>query len=360
MPIRVLTLLTLCACTARPAAAQPAACGAPSVYTVEGASRRLALLALSDAEQVRDPYESTAEWEARRDRNRIERQRTALAAFGSRTLRVGGPVSVRYDADAERLVLGETTPNVARPYIPTALARTKLYQGETVAVVRASSGLWGDDQTEPTLSLSAQYPSVGLSRTAARTLDAASNPTCLFAVFRVFGYEKPVIGYDRIEIVSVVHGQPYVWSWTLGDDGTAGTPENYPEPPPPPAPPAPAPPPPPAPDPPAVLDFSEVSPVLIGGIERLRQSIPYPAMEQRACIQGRVVVRFVVEADGRTSAVEVVRSVSPGLDRAAIQAVQRARFEPGKQNGQAVAVRQTLPVAFSFSAQCVPARSAPR
>ncbi len=72
-------------------------------------------------------------------------------------------------------------------------------------------------------------------------------------------------------------------------------------------------------------------------------------MEQRARIEGRVIVRFVVGADGRTSNVEVVRSVSPGLDRAAVQAVQRARFEPGKQNGQAVPVRQTLPVTFRIA-----------
>jgi len=108
-------------------------------------------------------------------------------------------------------------------------------------------------------------------------------------------------------------------------------------------------PPPASPPPPAILEFSEVSPVLIGGIERLQQGIQYPDMEQRARIEGRVIVRFIVGADGRTSAVEVVRSVSPGLDRAAVQAVQRARFEPGKQNGQAVPVRQTLPVTFRIT-----------
>lgn len=101
--------------------------------------------------------------------------------------------------------------------------------------------------------------------------------------------------------------------------------------------------------PPAVLEFSEVSPVLIGGIERLQSGIQYPAMEQRARIEGRVIVRFIVGADGRTSDVQVVRAASPGLDRAAVQAVERARFEPGKQNGQAVAVRQTLPVTFRIA-----------
>ncbi len=126
--------------------------------------------------------------------------------------------------------------------------------------------------------------------------------------------------------------------------------------------PVPAPPPPPpaayAP-PPEPLAFSEVSPVLIGGIERLQQSIIYPDMEQRARIEGRVIVRFVVGPDGRTTNVEVVRSVSPGLDRAAVQAVERARFEPGKQDGQAVSVRQTLPVTFRIVDNPSPAPYSP-
>ena len=102
-----------------------------------------------------------------------------------------------------------------------------------------------------------------------------------------------------------------------------------------------------APPPPAgPLEFSEVQPVLIGGIERLQSGIEYPDFERRAGTEGRVIVRFVVSPSGVPSDIEVVRRVSPGLDQAAVQAVQRARFEPGQQNGQAVAVRFTLPVTF--------------
>ncbi len=350
--MRIAPLLLLL--VAAPLSAQQAAplCGAPDVLSVDDASRRLSALAPPSTEPARDTYESTAEWEERLERVRADQRRTALQAFGSRTLRVGGVVSVRYDADAEALVLGETAPAIRLPDIPYSLPRTKMYQGETSIVIRAASGLWGDSQIEPPLSLSDRHPSVRLSRAVARTLDAATNPTCFFVIYRIFGADAPVVGYDRIEIVSVVRGQPHVWSWTLGDDGTEGSPDNRP-----PSPPEPPPAPPPTNDP---LDFSEVSPVLIGGIERLQQSIRYPDFECRARIEGRVIVRYVVGADGRASNVEVVRSVSPGLDRAAIQAVQRARFEPGKQNGQAVQVRQTLPITFRVSGACEPPPAAPR
>ena len=85
---------------------------------------------------------------------------------------------------------------------------------------------------------------------------------------------------------------------------------------------------------------------MIGGVERLQAGIDYPRFDRDAGIAGQVVVQFVVSETGVPSDIVVVRSVSPGLDRAAVDAVQRARFEPGRQNGRAVRVRFTLPVTF--------------
>lgn len=98
-----------------------------------------------------------------------------------------------------------------------------------------------------------------------------------------------------------------------------------------------------------VYEFSDVSPVLIGGIGRFQSRIVYPDDAQSARIQGRVIVRFVVERDGSTSTVQVVRSVYLSLDVASVQAIREARFEPGRNgNGQAVRTRQTLPVTFAI------------
>lgn len=97
------------------------------------------------------------------------------------------------------------------------------------------------------------------------------------------------------------------------------------------------------------LDFSEVSPVLLGGIEAFQADIRYPEFEQRHGIEGRVIIRFVVLTDGTTTAIELVRSVSPGLDSASVAAVRAARFTPGTQNGAPVNVRQTLPVSFRIT-----------
>lgn len=342
--MRLLALLTLFVCLAKSAPAQtaPANCGAPDVVSAASASLRFASLVVPITTPVRDTYESTAEWRARADRSRADAQRAAMTAFGDRrTLRVGGPAAVRYDADAERLILGETPPEIAFPDIPYSIAKTKVYRSEVRSVARSLPNLWGGSQTGRPLSLDSPYPYVGLSRAQARTLDVANNATCFFVVYRVFGANVPVIGFDRVEIVSVVRGQPYVWSWSLGDDGTEGSPLPPPAPPPP-APPPPAPPPPP---PAGPLDFAEVQPEIIGDIETL---LVYPDFERRAGAEGRVIVRFVVSPEGVPSQIEVVRRVSPGFDQAAVQAVQRARFRPGQQNGHPVAVRFTLPVTFSI------------
>jgi protein TonB len=70
-------------------------------------------------------------------------------------------------------------------------------------------------------------------------------------------------------------------------------------------------------------------------------------MELRAGIEGRVIVQFVVHPDGHLSDFQVVRSVTPGLDAAAVEAIRtQARFRPGRQRGVAVRVRFTIPVTF--------------
>ncbi len=99
---------------------------------------------------------------------------------------------------------------------------------------------------------------------------------------------------------------------------------------------------------PAFVDRSEIPPALVGGFDAFQAGIAYPRFDREAGVSGRVIVRFIVGTDGVPGSVEVVRSVSPGLDRAALDAVRQARFTPGIQNGRTVAVRMTLPVTFEI------------
>ena len=115
-----------------------------------------------------------------------------------------------------------------------------------------------------------------------------------------------------------------------------------------------APPPPPAPKPEVatkVFDVVEEMPSFPGGngalMSYLSSNVKYPVVAQENGVQGRVIVSFVVERDGSISDVKVARSVDPSLDREAQRVVKSMpRWTPGKQNGQTVRVKYTVPVVF--------------
>jgi TonB family protein len=63
-------------------------------------------------------------------------------------------------------------------------------------------------------------------------------------------------------------------------------------------------------------------------------------------IQGTTVLQVDIGPDGRAFNFEVIRSLEPGLDRKAIEAVEQWRFKPGAKDGAPVTVRATIEVNF--------------
>ncbi|MGX5731728.1 energy transducer TonB [Pseudoxanthomonas beigongshangi] len=73
----------------------------------------------------------------------------------------------------------------------------------------------------------------------------------------------------------------------------------------------------------------------------------YPASALRAGIGGTVMVRAELDASGQPVDVDVIRrSGNRDLDRAAVQAVRKWRFEPAMRNGKGVASTVQVPVDF--------------
>lgn len=76
-------------------------------------------------------------------------------------------------------------------------------------------------------------------------------------------------------------------------------------------------------------------------------NLKYPVFAQEKGIQGRVVVKFIVEKDGSISNVEVDRSVSPSLDNEAMRVIKNMpKWIPGQINGKAVKVECSHPFVF--------------
>ena len=81
----------------------------------------------------------------------------------------------------------------------------------------------------------------------------------------------------------------------------------------------------------------------------LQQNIRYPEQAAANDIQGRVIVKFVVEKDGSIGTAEILKGVDKDLDREAIRVVKKMpKWQPGKNNGVAVRSYFNLPVTFKL------------
>jgi TonB family protein len=72
----------------------------------------------------------------------------------------------------------------------------------------------------------------------------------------------------------------------------------------------------------------------------------YPEKERKARHRGTVVVELVVDTDGSTRNVTVIRPLSRDFDQAAVDAVRNWKFSPATRDGQPVAVQIKAEVSF--------------
>ena len=95
----------------------------------------------------------------------------------------------------------------------------------------------------------------------------------------------------------------------------------------------------------------EESPEFPGGEESrlkfLTDNIQYPRIARDAGVEGRVIVGFVVEPDGRITNVKIIRGKVQSLDEEALRVTKMMpRWKPGKQRGKPVRVQFTMPITF--------------
>ncbi len=90
----------------------------------------------------------------------------------------------------------------------------------------------------------------------------------------------------------------------------------------------------------------EDPPELIGGMEALHKAISYPPIAKKAGVEGRVIVQFIVNEQGNVQDAIVQRGIGAGCDEEALRAISKMKFKPGKQRGQAVKVKMSLPIMF--------------
>lgn len=79
------------------------------------------------------------------------------------------------------------------------------------------------------------------------------------------------------------------------------------------------------------------------------KKIKYPAIARENNIEGRVIVKFVVNEDGSISNAQVLRDIGGGCGDEALRVIKMMpKWNPGKQRGKPVKVWFTMPVQFKL------------
>lgn len=102
-----------------------------------------------------------------------------------------------------------------------------------------------------------------------------------------------------------------------------------------------------------IVTKPDQNPEFPGGLQGLMHflgsNLRYPAVAAKEKIEGRVLLKFVVNTMGEVENISVERSVSPELDAEAIRVVSLLpKFNPGKLNGEPVNVWFALPITFKL------------
>lgn len=94
-------------------------------------------------------------------------------------------------------------------------------------------------------------------------------------------------------------------------------------------------------------------PVFPGGesalIKFISDEVKYPDDAKKAGIQGKVIVSFVINKDGKVVNPKILRNVHSSIDQEALRVVKMMpQWKPGKNKGEIVSVQYTLPISFAL------------
>jgi len=121
-----------------------------------------------------------------------------------------------------------------------------------------------------------------------------------------------------------------------------------------------APPPPPPPPVPlkstsdSVYSVVDLLPVFPGGeaalLKLIGDSVKYPEAAKSKGTQGKVIVQFVIDPDGKAGSAKILKGADPLLDAEAMNVIQKLpKFEPGYKDGKAVHVSFIVPIQFRLN-----------
>ncbi len=86
----------------------------------------------------------------------------------------------------------------------------------------------------------------------------------------------------------------------------------------------------------------------VGGIEAILKNIVYPEDARKSGIEGRVLVKTFLDEQGNVISTGILKGENESLNNAALSAIEKVKFTPGKVNGTPVKMQIVIPVAFKL------------
>ena len=82
-------------------------------------------------------------------------------------------------------------------------------------------------------------------------------------------------------------------------------------------------------------------------VKYLSKNIKYPAIYKKNKVNGRVLVSFVIDKNGKVTSAQIVKGLNEECDAEALRVISKMPdWIPGEKNGVKVAVQFGLPVNF--------------
>ena len=92
----------------------------------------------------------------------------------------------------------------------------------------------------------------------------------------------------------------------------------------------------------------DVSPTPVGGMKAIAENVVYPEIAKVNKLEGKVFIKAVITEQGEVASTEVVKSLSIECDKAAVDAINKVKFNPALKDGKPVKCEVVIPVQFKL------------
>jgi TonB family protein len=97
------------------------------------------------------------------------------------------------------------------------------------------------------------------------------------------------------------------------------------------------------------IENVDTLPEPVGSMANILKDLRYPEEARKAGVEGRVVIKFVVDNNGRVRSPEVVEGIGHGCDEEALRVISASTYKPATKNGVPVNVMYSAPILFRLS-----------